>query len=100
MTDLKQLIERLRKASYIEKKEWGALHEQPIETLFDDALAALESLSAENAELREALKPYSDFGVNVDENGWTSNIHREPISTWFGPSDFRTARAKLEGSGK
>lgn len=51
----------------------------------------------EIAELREALNPFSDFGKNVDDNGWTSNIHREPISTWFGPSDFRIARAKIEG---
>ena len=57
----------------------------------------LSSARERVAELEAALKPYSDFGVNVDGNGWTSNIHREPISTWFGPSDFRTARAKLEG---
>ena len=42
-------------------------------------------------ELELAILPFAEFATNVDENGWTSTIHREPISTWFGPSDFREA---------
>ena len=39
-----------------------------------------------------ALEPFKDFAQWVDAEGWTSNIHREGISVWFGPSDFRRAR--------
>lgn len=47
-------------------------------------------------ELELAILPFAEFGVeNVDENGWKSTIHREPISTWFGPSEFREL-AKLK----
>jgi hypothetical protein len=44
-----------------------------------------------------ALKPFSDFAINVEfdgdlnTNAWKSRIHRESISTWFGPSDFAYA---------
>lgn len=47
------------------------------------------------AELEAALRPFAVFGKNVDDNGWTSTIHREPISMWFGPSDFRAARVLM-----
>jgi hypothetical protein len=43
----------------------------------------------------EALEPFAAFAENVDAEGWTSNIHRERISVWFGPSDFRRAREAL-----
>jgi hypothetical protein len=37
-----------------------------------------------------ALEPFVRFAEqNTDENGWRSDIHRERISTWFGPSEFR-----------
>jgi len=42
-------------------------------------------------ELELAILPFAEFATNVDDDGWTSAIHREPISTWFGPSDFRAA---------
>lgn len=42
-------------------------------------------------ELELALLPFAEFAIWVDDNGWTSTIHKEPISTWFGPSDFREA---------
>jgi len=45
--------------------------------------------------LEEALRPFAAFADNVDQDGWTSNIHREGISVWFGPSDFRAAQAAL-----
>ena len=43
----------------------------------------------------EALEPFSSFAANVDSDGWTSNIHRERISVWFGPSEFRRAAEAL-----
>ena len=46
MTDINLLIEGLRKAAYIEKKEWGALHEFETETMFDNAADALTDLEA------------------------------------------------------
>lgn len=48
-------------------------------------------------ELEAAILPFAEFGAeNVTDDGtWKSTIHREPISTWFGPSDFR-ALAKLK----
>jgi len=50
-------------------------------------------LEAEVQGLRAALVPFARFAAdNVDENGWKSGIHREPISYWFGPSDFRMAQ--------
>jgi hypothetical protein len=60
-----------------------------------DRNAENDRLSAELVEARKELEPFATFAANVDENGWTSNIHREQISTWFGPSDFRRARAAL-----
>ena len=42
-------------------------------------------------DLEAALRPFAEFACWVDESGWTSTIHREPISAWFGPSDFREA---------
>lgn len=55
----------------------------------------ISTLEEENRRMREALTPFAEFGKHVDENGWTSNIHRERISDWFGPSDFYRARAAL-----
>ena len=52
----------------------------------------LASLEAQGWVLvpKEALEPFAQFARdNIDDEGWTSNIHRESISTWFGPSDFR-----------
>jgi hypothetical protein len=47
---------------------------------------------ADAARMREALEPFAEFGRrNVDDHGWKSNIHREGISVWFGPSEFRAA---------
>jgi hypothetical protein len=42
-----------------------------------------------------ALEPFATFAENVDENGWKSNIHKERISDWFGPTDFRRATEAL-----
>lgn len=56
------------------------------------AEAKVEELTKERDEAREALKPFGDFGWdNTDTDGWTNTIHREAISEWFGPSDFRRA---------
>ncbi len=53
------------------------------------------SLSERIAVLEAALRPFADFAQWTDPEGWTCNIHREGISVWFGPSDFRRARAAL-----
>jgi hypothetical protein len=66
-----------------------------------EAAAALKMIAdaeAERDKLREALLPFAQFAVNTDENGWLSNIHREAISTWFGPTAFREADAALNSS--
>lgn len=41
-------------------------------------------------EIAEILRPFASFaGLNVDDHGWTDTNQRQPITTWFGPSDFR-----------
>jgi hypothetical protein len=57
--------------------------------------ALIEEAAALITSLREALEPFASFAENTTENGWATNIHREGISTWFGPSDFRRARTAL-----
>lgn len=73
----------------------------------DDAVAALRTAeercadaitaqAAEIAELREGLKTFADFAATaVNDEGWSGTIQRERIVDWFGPSDFRRARALL-----
>ena len=56
------------------------------------AVARATAAEADAARMREALEPFAEFGRrNVDDHGWKSNIHREGISVWFGPSEFRAA---------
>lgn len=60
----------------------------------------LESLSSSVAEverLRAALEPFSTFAEqNTDEDGWAgTRCEGERIRDWFGPTDFRRARAAL-----
>lgn len=86
------------------REEWDSHgHEMfDIAEKADARIAELEARLAEIAhaydvtfkrrtELELALLPFAEFAEHVNENGWTSEIHREPISTWFGPSDFRAA---------
>lgn len=41
-------------------------------------------------EIAEVLRPFASFaGWNVDYDGWSNTNQRQPITTWFGPSDFR-----------
>jgi hypothetical protein len=64
--------------------------------LLGDAASTVEAQAAEISRLRDALKPFAEFGArNTDEDGWRSNIHREGISVWFGPSEFRDAKTAL-----
>lgn len=82
-------------------REWGKVPEHGRawwRTQADAALLAIEQAGlavVKTEELEAALKPFAEFADNTDENGWTSRIHHEPISTWFGPSDFRRAAALL-----
>lgn len=49
-------------------------------------------------ELELAILPFCEFAehaVDVDECVWKSGVHRDLLSTWFGPSDF-AAVAKLK----
>ena len=46
--------------------------------------------------LVDALEDFIDFAKNTDENGWTSDIHRESISTWFGPGNFQAIKNLAE----
>ena len=61
----------------------------------DAAVATDGEKTRRIAELEAALKPFAEFAIWVGDNGWTSTIHREPISVWFGPSDFREAAAAM-----
>lgn len=65
--------------------------------------AAMDMLTRQSAEIarhrsardaaQAALEPFARFGGEwVDGSGWTCNIHRESISTWFGPTDFQNAK--------
>lgn len=69
----------------------------PWVTLEDKATVMARRMAVEMiVDLERAIEPFAEFASNVDENGWTSNIHHETISTWFGPSDFRNAQATLK----
>lgn len=61
--------------------------------LMTDAQRGKEAAEAKLAQAVEALEPFADFAEWTDDEGWTCNIHREAISVWFGPSDFRRARS-------
>jgi len=73
--------------------------------VLDDLVNVLRDLEVkfdnqhtELVEARTALEPFATFAANnTDENGWTSTVHREQISTWFGPSEFRAALTGEEG---
>lgn len=53
-------------------------------------------LIAHIERLQNALKPFATFADTfVDADGWTGPMNVERIVDWFGPSDFREARATL-----
>lgn len=55
-----------------------------------------QAAEAQRDALARAAEPFHGFsGFAVTEHGWASNIHRERISTWFGPSDFRALAAAV-----
>lgn len=66
----------------------------------EDARAVLEpylaAYDATIAGMGKALEPFAAFADgNVDAEGWSGLEQRASITTWFGPSDFRRARAAL-----
>lgn len=73
-------------------------HERAHDMLVQE-VTARKAAESERDELREALRPFAEFGENTGDDGWLSNIHNEGISTWFGPSDFRRAARLLAGKG-
>jgi hypothetical protein len=84
MTNITQLIERLRK--------WS----EPSKThITSEAADALEAQASEIAELREALKPATEIVGVLDRHlsdDWV------PVETWKVEA-LSKALAKLEGSG-
>ena len=71
----------------------AAEHRRDYEQLAADAIERI-------LELEAALRPFAESHVAecVGDDGWTTTIHRESISTWFGPSDFRAARAAINAA--
>lgn len=64
------------------------------------AAAQLEADARRIAELSEALEPFATFADTfIDSEGWNGPMSSTRIVDWFGPSDFRTARAALGGGG-
>lgn len=63
-------------------------------------VARAEAAEAEVKRLREALLPFVMLiGDWTDANGWTNAAcKKDRICDWFGPSDFRNARAALGGN--
>lgn len=58
-------------------------------------------LLAERARLREALRPFAEFGERTTtKTGWSRNVSHELIPAWFGSDDFRAARAALSAGGE
>lgn len=56
----------------------------------------IADLIAHIERLQNALKPFATFADTfVDADGWTGPMNVERIVDWFGPSDFREARATL-----
>jgi hypothetical protein len=94
MTDITQLIERLRAHAH-------NLHELGYSYPAD----AIDEAIAEIGALREALKPFANYAKQCLHTGQAdyADILRFPLNgkplavVKFG--DFRNARAKLEGSG-
>ena len=64
--------------------------------------ALITAQAARIGELEWALEPFAKSYVaqSINGNGWTSGVGRDRICEWFGPSDFRRARALTERSEK
>jgi len=112
MPDIKDLIERSKVLTLIEEirvsPHWsGAVTDMLTDVIAGEvrelpAASALSRLEKENVDkdasieaLEKALRPFAEFGENTNADSWASNIHKEPISTWFGPSDFRRAHEAI-----
>ena len=75
----------------------GAPHDRVQHPLAEQAAATLEAQQAEIARLRAALEPFATFAdSHIDAEGWNGPMRTTRIVDWFGPSDFRTARAAFE----
>ena len=60
-----------------------------IQSVIDERDAARKLL----AEARDVLTPFAHYGQDsTNANGWaSSNGHRDCVSDWLGPTDFRRA---------
>lgn len=76
--------------------EKSAVRIAELEARLAEVAQAYDVTFKRRTELELAILPFAEFALaNVDDDGWTSTIHRESISTWFGPSEFR-ALGKLK----
>jgi hypothetical protein len=97
-----ELVERLR---YVAKvfRDYDEFAPEDIRlagTVPDKAADRIEADARRNAELEAALRPFADFADgNVDNDGWSGREQGARIVDWFGPSDFRAARAALAPTG-
>lgn len=69
-----------------------------LEARLSEVANAYDVTFKRRAELELAIAPFVEFAdhaVDVEQGVWKSSVHRESISTWFGPSDF-AAVAKLK----
>lgn len=89
-----ELVKRLRSTLLVDNGHGGGKF-VPINPDGRHAAKVIEKQAERIERLEKALRPFAAFAENVDEQGWTSNIHREGVSVWFGPSDFREARQAL-----
>lgn len=99
MPDIKDLIERAREMVRLPNVHFHYSDGPEVMGLLADALSRLEKENVDKdasiEALEKALRPFAEFGENTNADSWASNIHKEPISTWFGPSDFRRAHEAI-----
>lgn len=94
MTNRRELADRLEEAAQdLHPYSLGEIESPSLNCALPAYLNEAARLLREPVagEVMAVLQPFADFAENVDEEGWTSNIHRESVSCWFGPSDFRAA---------
>lgn len=84
-----EMVEKLRYGKNVES--WWELGAQ--------AADELERLTSAIERKDAALRPFAAFAVsNVGADGWNEiglSTKDERVVDWFGPSDFREARAAL-----
>lgn len=83
-------------------RKWTSLatHEKALVIHTFARLSTQSAMQARIEELEAALEPFATFSDTfIDEEGWSGPMKTERIVDWFGPSDFRRARATLSNIG-